>query len=256
MRNLKLFLFLALLFSPLLAPSAGAVIPTFSYDDLRNVNYDLPHLLRWYYSDYTRSNTYEKRLFPQRSGSTYRVRICAGAGCPIKIPFVFTQAHLDRVKAAVDSAHGRCNGDAECERQVTLRVAVNTLETIVWQEKLMPMTSSELQKYWDESMANRPGFGGEPTQPARNQQRLMDCVDQASNGTTYLIVLNEEGYLRQHKLINPGINNGIQPHHYSRIKDVRTGEIFQFDLYDRSNTSATRRLPGLVKKDRDVPSVP
>ncbi|HEY8279738.1 MAG TPA: hypothetical protein VIH99_08950 [Bdellovibrionota bacterium] len=239
-----------------MANAAFANVPSFNYSDLRNVNFDMSRITRWYYGKMDRGDYYEKRMVPQRLNDGYRIRICSGTGCPIKIPFTVTRQHLDIVRQAVEKARSSssCNaGAAACERNVDLRVAVRTLEAIVWREKILTMSYEELKKYYAEGLAGRPNFGlgGDRTEPGLSQQRTMDCVDQASNGTTYLIVLNEEGYMRRNHVINPGMENFlIQPHFFSRIQDNESGARFQFDLYDRSNTSANRTYP-LVRERSD-----
>lgn len=194
-------------------------------------------LEKWYASELARGNlssfgnrsigmpkTYNR--LPIKTAAGYQSTICSGAGCQLKIPFVFSQGHLQTVavEMAAERANKNCTEDtAVCERTALAR-AVVVMEMIVHDEILAPMTSEQQEAC---SLAG--------TYQVR-LQLTQDCVDQATNGTTYLAILAEENLIRFHQIIYPGRINImiVQPHFFSQIRS-RQGEIFRFDLYHRGS---------------------
>ncbi len=192
--------------------------------------YNRAVLEEWYRSDFPRGDKvtpgdYSLHIRPVSNqlpvdvGDGSRAIICAGAGCPIKVPFTFTNAHLERIKrdmaAARSQAH--CEADtAKCE-MVGLKVAAVTMEKMVHDEKLSKL-----------SLVQQQAYAVEPEEEV-GKATLQDCVDQATNGITYLVVLAQKGLMRHHSIIEPGAD-GI--HHWTRIKSDQ-GQIYSFDLYHR-----------------------
>ncbi len=161
---------------------------------------------------------------PIRGTSGYKTAICAGAGCPLKIHHVFTREHIVTVAsemASARSAAGCLDDTAECER-VALSRAMVVMEMIVHDETLKTMSAAEQTAY---------STTGEY---AIKKQLTQDCVDQATNGISYLTILAEENLFRHHQIVHPGrINIAIiQPHFFTQIKS-RDGITYRFDLYHR-----------------------
>lgn len=161
---------------------------------------------------------------PSKNSNGYLAAICAGAGCPLKIPYQFTGGHIAKVSEEMAQARTAANCVAEtpeCER-VALSRAMVVMEMMVHDESLKPM-----------SVAEQVAHSTAGTYEAR-KQLIQDCVDQATNGISYLTILAEENLLRHHQIIHPGrINIAIiQPHYFTQIKS-QGGTVYRFDLYHR-----------------------
>jgi hypothetical protein len=194
--------------------------------------YNKPQLESWFESDLPRGDkstqgditlhikSISNRL-PVDVGDGSKAIICAGAGCPIKVPFTFSSAHLRRIKSDMTDAQARahCESDtAKCE-MFGLKVAVVTMEKMVHNEKLRKLSLAEQQAY-----ATEP-------EDEIGKATLQDCVDQTSNGISYLYILAQKGMMRHHSIIEPGADG---THHWTRIKSD-LGQIFAFDLYHRGD---------------------
>ena len=189
----------------------------------------------WYKSSYTRGKGYPIDVYPKARGEYQQIYVCSGAGCPIRLKFVFTPSHRAIAEREMNKVCTENTAACELER---LRAGVRALETIVWKDLLYVVESREIQKAWDRNSERTL-----TEYPGRNQQLTLDCVDQATNGTSYLIVLARWGLVRYHKIAPPGLEHlGFQPHFFTRLQSPAGGYL-KFDLYDRSNTSLKRRLP-------------
>jgi len=106
-----------------------------------------------------------------------KIFVCSAYGCRAQTEFKFTPADITKLRAIM-SEPKRGAGPAE-ER---LRIA----RTLAWMEKRVGDAVG--------TSADRPGDdlagGGDPTQ--------MDCVDVATNLTSYLLVLHTNGLLKHH----------------------------------------------------------
>jgi hypothetical protein len=171
--------------------------------------------------DYTLHIKSISNHLPVEVGDGSKAIICAGAGCPIKVPFTFTSAHLRKIKSDMADAQAKahCEADsAKCE-MIGLKVAVVTMEKMVHNEKLREMSLDEQQAY-----ATEP-------EDEVGKATVQDCVDQTSNGISYLYILAQKGMMRHHSIIEPGADG---THHWTRIKSDQ-GQIFAFDLYHRGS---------------------
>jgi hypothetical protein len=119
-------------------------------------------------------STYAARL-PEKN----RIFVCSAYGCRTQTPFKFTSADLTKLHSLMAEAK-RDSGPVE-ER---VRIA----RTLAWMEKRVGDTVG--------TSADRPGDdlqgAGDPTQ--------MDCVDVATNLTSYLLVLNGNGLIKHHTI--------------------------------------------------------
>lgn len=189
----------------------------------------------WYKSSYTRGKGYPIDVYPKARGEYQQIYVCAGAGCPIRLKIIFTPSH--RAIATREMDRVCTENTAACELQ-RLRAGVRALETVVWRDLLYKVDPREIRKAWDRNSERTL-----TADPGQDQHLTLDCVDQATNGTSYLIVLARWGLIRHHKIAPPGLEHlGMQPHFFTRLQ-TPTGGYLKFDLYDRSNTSLKRRLP-------------
>jgi hypothetical protein len=78
---------------------------------------------------------------------------------------------------------------------------------------------------------------------AQGDQFVRDCVDQAANGSSFLVVLANRGLMRHNRVLAPG-SSGLQTHWFTRIQDNR-GQTYRFDLYN-SDRSDFSKIPGVV----------
>lgn len=161
---------------------------------------------------------------PLKVSSQYQTTICSGAGCPLKIPFNFTMDHINRIKLEMKAAleKAKCLSDTPACERVALARAVVVMEMIVHDEYLLNMTT-------DQQRASS-GSGSYES----GKQLTQDCVDQATNGITYLWILAQENLIRHHQIVHPGQITIliIQPHFFTQIMD-RSGQVYRFDLYHR-----------------------
>lgn len=173
----------------------------------------------------------------------YLMTVCVGTGCPHRVPFIWTKSRLDRVakEMARAMAAAGCNLDrpsVNCEL-TGLKRAMVVMEGIIAHEKLRAMSGGEIGAYtvkgeigsWD----------------------VQDCVDQAANGTSYLMILADTGLMKRHRVYYPGHYMGIQPHWFTRLQQP-DGRVLQFDLYHRSE-GIGRGAPVKVGLDRTAGAI-
>lgn len=207
--------------------------------------YDRGSLRPWFYSQYNRGNVYPEygkdQLMPQKRGSAIRAMICTGAGCPIRLKFDFTLEHKRQVELAMRKVCA--TNDAKCEL-AALREGVRALDSLIWSEVIFKTDRSLVKSAFNK------GSNGSGEEMQTYQHYTMDCVDQATNGTVYLMVLTDWGLVKHHRVIAPGQDKGMQPHFYTRIQ-TSDGKFLKFDLYDRSNSTTKRRLPGVRSENYD-----
>lgn len=154
----------------------------------------------------------------------YLMLVCVGTGCPQRVPFIWTRSRLDRVADAMAEsiAAAGCEPDQpepRCELH-GLRRAMAVMERIVAREKLNRMPGREIDAY---TVQGETGVWG-----------TQDCVDQAANGTSYLVILADAGLMKWHRVVYPGLHAGVQPHWFTRI-EAPDGRLLQFDLYHRAD---------------------
>jgi len=115
--------------------------------------------------------------FAARVPEKNRIFVCSAYGCRTQTEFKFTQADIAKLGSLM--AEPKRGAGAAEER---LRIA----RTLAWMEKRVGDTVG--------TSADRPGDdwygGGDPTQ--------MDCVDVATNLTSYLLVLDNNGLIKHH----------------------------------------------------------
>ena len=154
---------------------------------------------------------------PPRNNTVY---VCHAYGCRMQTPFRFTDediAALGSVMAntrKADSAH-------EERRAVAYAIA--------WMER---RTGDVIG-----TSADRPGMdftaSGDPTQ--------QDCVDEATNTTSYLLILERNGLLKHHSVGTPfskeNLLRGIAgwPHWTAVLKETANGQRWAVDSWIYAN---------------------
>lgn len=143
------------------------------------------------------------------------IYVCHGYTCRIVTPVRFSPAEISRI--AGNLAKGVADDAAERE-QVSKTVQV--FETIVGARI---GTSADLPKMQ---------FG-------RGADDQMDCIDEATNTTSLLMLLAQNGYLKHHKVEPPSARgfflDGRYPHATAVLKVVATGEKWAIDSWPRAN---------------------
>lgn len=145
-----------------------------------------------------------------------RVYICHSFGCTRKTPVDFSAKDLGRLKQLL--ASGRASPEAE-------RKAI--AKAVSWQEKRIGPIVGSSNDEGGFDMHNSGVVG------------QMDCIDEASNTTSLLLVAEKNGYLRHHKVASPVARgfflDGRYPHATATIKEKKTGAAFAVDSWPDAN---------------------
>jgi hypothetical protein len=150
----------------------------------------------------------------------YLMTVCTGTGCQYRIPIIWTQPMLDRVAASMGSAMANCDPQtAKCELKGVQRAM--TIMEAQFRQKLDRMSSSEIHAYMVTNAYYEP--------------YTQDCVDQAYNGTAYLMILADAGLMKLHKVYYPGFT---WLHNYTRLQ-APNGVVISLDLYHRGSGVGT-----------------
>jgi hypothetical protein len=116
---------------------------------------------------------------PPRGNTVY---VCHAYGCRLQTPFRFTDADVAALRALMAKTRA---ADTPHEERRAVAYAIG------WMER---RTGDVIG-----TSADRPGMdfaaSGDPTQ--------QDCVDEATNTTSYLLVLQANGFLRHHTVGTP-----------------------------------------------------
>jgi len=163
---------------------------------LAGVNVDTPNI------EYHISK-YNKAKYP--TGRT--VYVCSGHGCSTIHEFTFDLKFLEQLKLMFVGVL------TPNEERAALRKTIAVIE-----QNVGTATGT------DKDRASLGAFGaGDPSQ--------MDCVDEATNSTSYLIILNKIGALKFHDIMAPNWKGGLfkWTHYAAVIKDRQTGVLFAID---------------------------
>ncbi len=83
------------------------------------------------------------------------------------------------------------------------------------------------------------GSSGDRARTQFDNTNQLDCIDEASNMTSLLVMLNSAGLLRYNKPVAPSsrpVSNGNRwPHFAGTVKDKRTGKLYVIDSWFRAN---------------------
>jgi hypothetical protein len=152
----------------------------------------------------------------------YLAVICGGAGCVKKVRFLFSKARLKRVQEVMAEARSsaKCLADIpKCER-IGLSAGVVEMEKMVW----TGLEGVEYNVQYDSDLMPWP-------MRYNPSARTQDCVDQATNGMSYVYILAKQGLIRHFHVVDPG---ETFMHHWTRVADDN-GRICEFDLYHRGS---------------------
>jgi hypothetical protein len=142
-----------------------------------------------------------------------RVFVCSAYGCRTQTPFRFSGADIAHLKSMMSDTHTATPADE--------RRALAT--TLAWMEQRVGDTVG--------TSADRPADdlagNGDPTQ--------MDCVDVATNMSSYLLVLERHKLLRHHTVgpvyVKEDLRRGFSgwPHYAAIIKEKASPQRFAVD---------------------------
>lgn len=142
-----------------------------------------------------------------------KVYVCSAYGCRTQTPFRFAAADIAKLKAMMAPEKTKTPAD---ERHATA-------EALGWMEHHVgDVVGTSADRPADDLAGN-----GDPTQ--------MDCVDVATNLTSYLLILERHNLLRHHTVaplfIKEDLRRGFSgwPHYAAIINETKTGQRFAVD---------------------------
>jgi len=143
------------------------------------------------------------------------VTVCSGYGCRYKQPFTFTHHDIAALSGIVDARRIRTAGE---ERRAIARA-------IAWIENRVGRETGT----WQDRAGIDLAGSGDKTQ--------MDCVDEATNTTSYLSVLAAHGLLNHHEVLRPMAKDGVGrwTHYFAIIRDTTSGQRWAVDSSMRPN---------------------
>jgi hypothetical protein len=156
---------------------------------------------------------YEARSAQPPSGN--RVYICHGYGCRYTTPVTFTSDDLATITAPLQAAFA----DPGQERAALAR---------------------SVQAY-EEIVGRRVGTGSDrgKTQIGGGDKSQMDCIDEATNTTSLLLMLESRGALRHHTVMHPAARgfflDGRYPHATAVLAVKSGGETWAIDSWPDDN---------------------
>jgi hypothetical protein len=142
-----------------------------------------------------------------------KVFVCSAYGCRKQMGFRFAEADIKQLKTLMSAAHTASAADE--------RRAVGV--TLAWMERRVgDMTGTSADRPGDDMEGN-----GDPTQ--------LDCVDVATNLTSYLLVLQRHNLLRHHSvgpvIVKEDWRRGISgwPHYAAILQEAKSGKQYAVD---------------------------
>lgn len=146
------------------------------------------------------------------------VTVCSAYGCQHQTPFTFTENDIRQIAIVMDEA--RSDNSAKAERE-----AIG--QAIAWIERRVGSVTG--------TDRDRPGLdllgSGD-----RHQQ---DCVDEATNTTSYLMVMERYAMLRHHKVVRPMAKGnmimGTWVHWGAMVEEKATARKFAIDSFFHGN---------------------
>lgn len=144
------------------------------------------------------------------------VTVCSGYGCTYKSRVTLSSADLGHLQKIM----GKGEAGAEAER-AALAEAIAWLETRVGE-----VTGLSADRDHRDLMS-----GGDRTQA--------DCIDEAANTTSYLLLLHTYAMLQHHNVRHPTskgiLINGVYPHATALIEERKTDTIWAVDSWIYAN---------------------
>ena len=136
------------------------------------------------------------------------VTVCHAHGCQKQETFTFSAADISSLSALMENTRA---SDTPHEERRAISYA------IAWMERRVgPATGTA---------NDRASLG------FFNASGQLDCVDEATNATSYMIVLQNNGLLRHHVVIRPYSKASFfrWPHFAAMIKERHTGRVYAVD---------------------------
>ena len=148
------------------------------------------------------------------------VYVCHAYGCRMQTPFRFTDADIAQLKALMTKTR---KADTPHEERRAVAYAIGWMET---------RTGDVIG-----TSADRPGMdfagSGDPTQ--------QDCIDEATNTTSYLLILERNGLLKHHTVGTPfskeNLLRGVAgwPHWTAVLRENANGQKWAVDSWIYAN---------------------
>jgi hypothetical protein len=150
-----------------------------------------------------------------RAPEANRVHVCHGYTCRSVTPVTLSDPDIEEIAGDLKAG----TADAAAERDAISR-SVQTFERIVG-ERIG--TSGDL-----------PGM-----QFGRSNTGQMDCMDEATNTTSLLVLLQAHGYLQHHRVAEPASRgfflDGRYPHATAVLTETGRGAKWAIDSWPRAN---------------------
>lgn len=144
------------------------------------------------------------------------VSVCHGYGCTRVTRVHFSTAEISQIKSIM--AAGKASPEAE------RRAVANAVAYL--EQRVGPVTGTSSDRDYRDL-----GSGGDPSQ--------MDCIDEASNTTSYLLLLRQNGLLRHHSIAHPVskgfLINFVYPHFTAVLVENSGGARFAVDSWVFTN---------------------
>ena len=166
---------------------------------------------------------------PPRNNTVY---VCHAYGCRMQTPFRFTDADI----AALGSLMAKTRkADTAHEERRAVAYAIGWMERRTGDDAIAPPPTG---RAWTSPA------GGDPTQ--------QDCVDEATNTTSYPLILERNGLLRHHSVGTPfskeNLLRGVAgwPHWTAVLKDKASGQRWAVD----NSIYANGENPAIVETEK------
>jgi len=144
------------------------------------------------------------------------VTVCHAYGCKAQTPFAFTPSDIAEISERMTRVR-RDDSPAEERRAIAYAIA--------WMERRVAPTVGTAS---DRPSMDFIGSGDESQQ---------DCVDEATNTTSYLLVLERHGLIQRHSLERPFAKDDLShwTHWAALIREKESGERFAIDSSSGAN---------------------
>jgi hypothetical protein len=143
------------------------------------------------------------------------VTVCSAYGCRHKSTFTFTHHDIATLTTVIASNRGHTTAE---ERKAIAKA-------IAWIENRVGRETGT----WQDRAGIDFSAAGDPSQ--------MDCVDEATNTTSYLSVLAAHGLLNHHDVLRPMAKDGVGrwTHYFAIIQEKASGQRWAVDSSMRPN---------------------
>ena len=152
------------------------------------------------------------------------VTVCSGYGCRFETKVMIDDHDLDQIRSIFAQVE-----DSETGEREAVQSAIAYLETRVGTE----VGTSE-----DRGKIEARGVGDKTQQ---------DCIDESTNTTSYLIVMEANGFLKYHKVRRPEVRgywlDGRWPHWTAVLQSNKAGSEWAIDSWWRDNGAEPVVIP-------------